>query len=432
MMIAVALTQILIAGLPAALLLDRTASRSRLLGLSFLLGSGVTYLMMLAVPRWSLLNTTVAILGIAAILWTLALRTTRPVLASAPFHFADLGTLALIIIHAIVAVRPVSEWDFWAIWGLKARVFFMHRGLDWAFLEHPWNVFQHSDYPPLLPLNFVFVALRTGEWSDAGIGMLGTCFAVALLLIVRDFLARELGRTLAAFATLGIASVALSPFIGVAEAPMIGFTAAGLLFIRSGAMTPGAILLGFAACTKNEGLTFILAAAGALLFARRARDIVRLWPALLVAAPWLILRAMHALPTHLLAGSIAERIAANARELPSALVNAAPLQPLLWIAMAAAFVLCVRELRRERFLLAAALLQLLFYAGAYLVTPYGVRWHVAHSWHRLLEHVAVPFAFAALVLTGARLRDRGDEGERNGDDGAEDRDRNQHAEAGDQ
>ena len=431
-MIAVALTQILIAGLPAAMLLDRTATRRRLLGLGFLLGTGITYFTMLALPHWSPLNTTITILLISATLWTAALRATSNEQRATRPHVADAATLLLIATHALVAIRPIAEWDFWAIWGLKARVFLAHRGIDWSYLEHPWNVFQHSDYPPLLPLNYAFVALRTGEWSDAGIGILGTCFAAALLLLLRDFFEQELNRTLGALATLGVASVALSPFVGVAEAPMIAFSAAGLLYVRRGAMAPGAVLLGLAACTKNEGLTFILAAAGALFFARRARDIVRLWPALVVVAPWLVLRGMHALPTHLLAGSVTERIAANALELPGALGGQAPVQPLLWIAIAAAFILCVRELARERFLLAAALLQLLFYAGAYLVTPYGVRWHVAHSWQRLLEHAAVPFAFVALTLTGARLRDRADEGDGDRDQRAEDEDRDEHADEGDE
>jgi len=57
--------------------------------------------------------------------------------------------------------------------------------------------------------------------------------------------------------------------------------------------TPRAIaivLLGLAACVKNEGIALLVSVALALLFAQR-RNVRRLWPAVAIAAPWLLLRA---------------------------------------------------------------------------------------------------------------------------------------------
>lgn len=404
----VALTQILVLGLPLAMLLDRTPSRRRLLGLAFLLGSGAAYLVLLVLPRWTPLTVTPALLLVSGIAWAFAWKRRAVLAAPAKPHVADLATLLLVLAHARAATRAFfGEWDFWAIWGLKARIFLERGGIDWVWLEHPWHAFAHPDYPTLLPLNYALYAMQSGEWNDAHLGFVTTLFGSALILLLRDAFERELGRTLAAWATLGVASVALSPWIGLAEAPMIAFGAAGLLFVRRGELPCGAMLLGFAACTKNEGLALIVAVAGALIVSGRVRDVVRLWPAAAVAMPWLVLRAFHTLPTVLLAGPLHERLASNAMQsevLVRALAEQRPLQPELWLAIALAFALFARDLGRERFVLTAVALQLLFYAGAFLVTPYGMQWHVQTSAQRLLEHVAIPLAFVALTLGGRRLR----------------------------
>src|SRR5437660_1137669 len=73
----------------------------------------------------------------------------------------------------------------------------------------------------------------------------------------------------------------------------------------------GAVLLGLAASTKNEGLTLIAAAAIALLFSGRRRDILRLWPAIVIPLPWLIARSLHKLPMDIVAGSVFDRITAH-------------------------------------------------------------------------------------------------------------------------
>ena len=399
----VALTQVLVLGLPLAMLLDRATSRLRLTGLAFLLGSGAVSLILLMLPRWSPVSVTAVVLAMSAALWVAAWRR-RPDLG--PFerpHFADYGTLVLVIAHARAATRTFfDEWDFWAIWGLKGRIFLEHRGIDWAWLEHPWNAFAHPDYPPLLSLNYAFYALGAGEWNEARLGIVTTLFGAAVLLIVRDCFESRL----APWATLGVASLALSPWVGLAEAPLIAYGTAGLLFLRKGDLSLGALLLGFAACTKNEGLTLLAAAAGALVLSGRWRDVPRLWPALAVAAPWQVLRALHALPTDLLVGPVQERVVANvsrASEFVSALAAERPVQPELWIALLAALVLLVRDLPRERFVLIAVALQLVFFLAAFATTPKDLRWHVETAAVRLLEQVALPLAFAVLSVASARM-----------------------------
>ncbi len=400
----VALTQILAVGLPLAILLDRAASRLRLLGLGFLLGSGMVSLILLALPRWPPVLVTATVLAAAAILWPIAWKRRPAFAAFRRPHLADYATLLLVIAHARAATRAFfDEWDFWAIWGLKGRIFLEHGGIDWAWLEQPWKAFAHPDYPPLLSLNYAFYAMQAGEWNDARLGIVTTLFGAAVLLLVRDLFDPKF----APWATLGVASLALSPWVGLAEAPLIAYGTAGLLFVRRGDLPLGAVLLGLAACTKNEGLTLAVAAAAALVLSGRWRDVPRLWPALAVAAPWQVMRALHTLPTDLLAGPVQERIVANfARraEFLDALAHERPVQPELWIALLVALAIFARDLRRERFVLIAVALQLVFYVAAFTTVPKDLRWHVETAAARLLEQVALPLAFAMLSIAAARLK----------------------------
>jgi hypothetical protein len=425
----VAFGQIVVVGAMCAVLLDPGASRPRTLGLSFLLGTGVVSMNLMLLPTWSPVVVSGVLLVLTVVVGLLGGWRFR---ASGGWSPVDIATLLLVAAHAFAAtLGPVWEWDFWAIWGLKARVFFEHRGIDWVFLQSRLNDFSHPDYPLLLPLQYTFVALHGDAWSDRWMGILTTAFGVALILIARDLLGRELSRHWAASGTVVVASAALSPWIGMAEAPMIAYGAAGLLFLRAGNMPAGAALLGLAAFTKNEGLALIAAAAAALVLVGRRRDVLRLWPAVVIAAPWLVLRMIHALPTDLAQGAVLERVSlARMGEMVAEMARVAPLQPWLWVAMGVAFAVLVREWRREAFLLIAVAVQLLFYAGAYLVTPKEVRWHVRSSWQRLLQHGAVPLAFAALAITGSRLRQGADDGHRDGDEDGDDDDRDDDRDQG--
>lgn len=349
--------------------------------------------------QWSSVTVTGALLLVTVVLWIAADRMDRPRLQASPGLTAlDLPAFGVLAVHGfLVARQAVGEWDFWALWGLKGRVFFGKGAVDWTFLGDPHSWFQHPDYPLLLPLNYVFVAMQGNGWSDRWLGLITTLFAVSLVLVARDALARELPRHLAALAALAVAGVAASPWVGMAEAPLVAFGATGLLMLREGRMPLGAVLLGLAAWTKNEGLSLIVAAAVGLLLVRRGRDILRLWPALLLPAPWLMLRVIHGLSGDLLPGAFQlARIGMTLR----AVAHNPPERPLLWAGLAAVFVMYVGSLRRERFLLAACTFQVVVYFCAYWFTPHEVEWHVRYSWTRLLDHVAVPLVFVASTLAG--------------------------------
>ncbi len=416
----IAILSTLVLGLPVVLAVDRNARGALLLGLGFLYGSALVFVVMLLLSivhvQWTVVTVSGAMLLGFSVAWLLgAARPQRPsnlAIQQLRFHWLDIITLVTLIGYAFYAtVAPPWEWDFWVIWGMKARVFLRHGGIDWRFLQSPWNAYVHADYPLLVPLNFDFVALLDGRWNDRWLGALFVGWAVALLLIVRDLTAREAAALPSALVTLAASTLAVSRYVGLAEGPLIAFGASGVLFVRralqsnhSADWLHGALLLGCAANVKNEGLALLVAVAMTIL-CLRARDVLRLWPAIAVAAPWLVLRATHVLSTDVLAidvdtGSALHRVIYR---LPRTVEIIAFLGRVLserwfWIAILAGVLIVPSLVRRESFVLLVTVIQLLFYVGAYYATPTNVRWHVFTSWERLTEQIALPITFVVVLM----------------------------------
>ncbi len=441
--ILVAILSLVVLGIPIALSVDRKSRGALLTGTAFLYGSGAIFLELLALSvlnvRWTLVSVTIAALLVSSASAAVArlrvpVQPTRPPVIVRP-HLFDAATLLTIAGYAVYAtLAPLWEWDFWAIWGLKARVFLDAGGIDWRFLGSPLNTFAHVDYPQLVSFNFDLVALIGGEWSDRWLGLLFVAWSLAIVLIVRALAARETTPFLGALITFGLSGLAVSRYVGLAEGALIAFGSAGVLFVRSAlddddpaSWRHGALMLGFAANCKNEGLALLAAVTMALVAESwwrglvRARSegdsgkpirrvfttLLRLAPAYILAIPWLLLRATHALPTDIAGGSAASRLMAR---LPYAhqilgFLMAKLYQPWLWVAVLVGILLAPSVARRrERFVFFVTGIQFFFYVGAYLSTPHNLRWHVLSSWPRLTGQIALPIAFVVLVMLANSLQ----------------------------
>ncbi|MGH9420856.1 MAG: hypothetical protein ACRD3J_12840, partial [Thermoanaerobaculia bacterium] len=315
-------------GLPISLAADRRSRGPLLIGTSFLYGSGAIFIVLLALSivqiRWTMISVSVAALAIFCAAAVFARtrpddRTTRQAVRPHVFDIITAIAVTGYVLYATLA--RLGLWDFWAIWGLKARTFFEAGGIDWHFLESRWNAFAHPDYPLLVPLNFDFVTLAGGSWSDRWLGLLFVAWGIALLLIIRALAARETTPFFASLLACTLAALALSSDLGMAEGALIAFGGAGVLFVRAaladddaGSWRNGALMLGFAANCKNEGTALLVAVTIAVIVVSwsRGRAIVRrFWPAYALTAPWLLLRAMHTLPTDLVSGSATSRLLAR-------------------------------------------------------------------------------------------------------------------------
>jgi hypothetical protein len=429
----IAILGMTVLGLPVTLAIDRRARGPLLVGAAFLYGSGITFLILLALSvakvRWTLTGFTVIALAVfcAASILARKLPSTGKPQPATHAHVFDVVTLFALTGYALYAtLAPLWEWDFWAIWGLKARVFFEASGIDWHFLGSRWNAFSHTDYPLLVPLNFDFVALINGAWSDRWLGLLCVAWGAAAVLIVRGLAARETSPFFASLLGLALASRAVSAYVGLAEGALIAFGGAGVLFVRAAlrddddapAWRHAALMLGFAANCKNEGLALLVAVTiavaavswfrgGEISRLRRLMTATRLWPAYALAAPWLLLRFTHALPTDIAGGSAISRLMAHlpqARQILGYLVTYLR-EPWFWIAVLAAILIAPRAARRqERFVFLVTAIQLFFYVAAYFVTPHDLQWHVETSWARLTEQVTMPLTFVVFLMLANSLR----------------------------
>lgn len=394
----------LIAGIPAARLADRDAPLFRLIGEAMLLGIAICAAVLFAMSclgaAWTFTRASVAVLSIAIAL-TLACRP-RPIRVE-PLHWFDLLTIATLAGYALFAtIAAPPEIDFIANWGLKAATFAHHGGIDWSFLRNPWYRWDHPDYPPLLPLVFDFMTLASGRWTPEILGLANPFFALGLILILRSLLADEMrSPRIASLATLAIAPLAMAPWLGIAEGPLIAFGTAGVLLARRKLMAPAALFLGCAAMSKNEGTALLIAVLAGLIAARRWRDPLRLWPALAIAAPWYVARVVFSLGTDIASGPVLARALARLRapgELVAAFATYRTGLPLLWIGIAAGVILGIRFAGDEIFVLGSMAVQYLFYFGAYLVTEKDVGWHIRWSWERLAAQGMATLAFVAVVL----------------------------------
>jgi hypothetical protein len=411
-------------GIPIALVVDRRARGPLLIGTAFLYGSGTMFLVLLAMSilhiRWTLISIAISALLIFCAAAFIARKTGNPATrqpGNPSPHVLDLITLLTITGYALYAtLAPLWEWDFWAIWGLKAKTFIETGGIDWRFLESRWNTFAHPDYPLLVPLNFDFVALVNAGWSDRWLGLLFVAWGIALLLIARALAARETTPFFASLLTLTLAAIAVSRYVGLAEGALIAFGSAGVLFIRTALLDNdaaswrhGALMLGFAANCKNEVIALLVAVTIAVVAVSRGATarLRSLAPAYALAAPWLILRAAHTLPTDIAGGSAFSRLLAR---LPYAhqilaFLAARLYEPWFWVAILAGLLIApAAARRRERFVFLVTAIQFVFYVAAYLTTPHNLRWHVLTSWSRLTGQIAVPITFAVFLMLANSLR----------------------------
>lgn len=399
---------VMLYGLPFARLFDRTMRGPLLAGTAFLLGSGAAglHLFALSVVRIPWTRTSVLLSLVPLLAFALLWLRRRPAAVDAPApptwqpSWVDLLTIVVVASYAVFTVwAPPYEWDFFGIWGLKARWFFEARGIDWTsvpFVGKP-------DYPVLVPLLMDFVAVVTGGWNDRAFGWIYFGLSVALLAVIRGMLANDLKHP--ALATLAIAFPTLNLWIGLGEGAVMAYGVAGLLFIRTGSIGLGAVMLGLAASSKNEGLALIAVSAVALVVATRGvRGVLRLWPAAVLVAPWMIVRAVLDLPTDFVQGSMMSRILArlgNPAEVWDAFVKSPPDQPWFWLVAILAVLVFFRDaIRRETFLFLATAMQLGLMLAQGLATTWDFAAHVSLTLNRLPHQMAPALGFLAVVVLG--------------------------------
>lgn len=291
-----------------------------------------------------------------------------------------------------LAVRqPLSLGDYLAVWGLKARALHASGELSSVFRVDPAGEFSHPEYPPLWPLLLAGAAKLAGRYDE----LLLTLLRPLLLALAA---ALTFARTRAPLAVRLFAAAALTLFpyfqgaayAGYAETLLLVLVLAALLLLESPEPTPftplaAGLLLAFGALTKQEGLPVLLVVTALLAGAGRRRDalVVGTVGAAVGVLPWALYRSAHGVASLADFAPSAFGPGKAVRAL-AALVEAAAVPGLAWLAGAIVLLALAPRVRRgRRALLAGLVAYAALLASSFAFARVDVAWLVTWTWDRL-------------------------------------------------
>ena len=331
--------------------------------------------------------------------------------------------------------NPYGEWDAWSIWNVRAK-FLAAPGDAWKYAYSPLLRTVHPDYP-LLVSGFVARCWKYAGATPAS-APLGAAFlfqfAVVALLVSGVAVVRGASAGLLA----GLVLLASTNFLAqgasqYADVPLSLYAAGslGLLLVeakmaprRRAVLALAGLFAGFGAWTKNEGLLFLGLLAVSLLlvqgfvagwkeaFRKCAWFLLGASPPLLLTLSFKLFMAPAADP--MLAQSVPKvleklRDAGRYVVVLKAFFTQALAQGEGWAQPVVLLAILAIALRfeigrrlRPAVTVAGLTLALLAagYFGAYVVTPYDLRWHLGTSLGRLYAQIWPSF----LLLSFSILR----------------------------
>ena len=300
----------LVVGVGLATLLRAPLGTAYLLGLA-VVGIVSAHLALVHVPiGWP------GLAIIAALALPFAYRARPRIRLGTPADWVGIGALVALLVPAwpTFAVKPLDDYDAWAIWGMKAKALSLLGWADPSLFASDAAKPAHLDYPLLLPSLEAIAARAMGGFDVRLIHLQFLLFAVAGVAALHALLRERVPGWL--LWPVLLALVAAPAFTGqlltaYADVPLALFVAAGLLASarwleeRDPRMLALAtIFFAAAALTKNEGLIFVAAALiGLLLATRRWRPLLLALAGVEAALlPWQIWLAVHRVHTDTLLG----------------------------------------------------------------------------------------------------------------------------------
>jgi hypothetical protein len=341
------------------------------------------------------------------------------------------GIVVAVAIFAVVGiytagVRPLTEFDAWQLWTRKALLLFYDPHLPVEVLTSKVAyVNVQPDYPLLLPV-LEAVQFRAGGRPDTQ-----EAHATTWLLCVAATwaLAYVASRCARPFVWIGVPAgvvvlLGAQAVTGYADVPVAGFLGVGTLavgfWLQSGHRSDlalGAIMLGGAAATKNEGLV-----GAAIVFGVAVVTCVvpRLWraaaetacagalTAIAAIVPWRAWMAAHDVSGTLAAGDGLnpaylvdhfDRVWPSIRSIAAQLVTLPVAEVTVAIGIAIALVRIRSLPRLAAFYLGVGLLYFMSLVWAYWISPLPLVFHIVTSVDRVVFGLAL-IAVAAILHLG--------------------------------
>ncbi|HYN41825.1 MAG TPA: glycosyltransferase family 39 protein [Thermoanaerobaculia bacterium] len=349
-------------------------------------------------------------------------------------------SLLMTLLEFSVRANPFGGWDSWAIWTLHAR--FLHRGRTGAWVDmFTGNMgWSHPDYPLLVPASIARIWSITGDEGAAAPWLVALLFTLGLPLLVFVALRRIRGPLVGGLGAVAVVAMPRIARIGAeqyADVPLAGFFAATIALLalaygdtrrRIGYLVLAGVTSSLAAWTKNEGTPFALAAIAlpflmavrptpAAPFRESAAVLAGAFPGLAALGGF---RAFLAPPETVFGGTLDGLVGKCLDPARHLLVLEAARAELLehyvpvFLLLALSVFVIGPVDRPHRWAavpgLALVSAQAAVYYAIYIVTPLNQQWHVFHSIHRLVVHLAPSGILGILLLAadpGHRSRSAG-------------------------
>jgi hypothetical protein len=255
------------------------------IGLAWPLGAGILGLMVLLSPGSQA--------GVARVAWAAAFLSGAALLASAvarrfppppdiveppsagrrPRRGLWSAMLCVVLVNlvvlAVAAARDphLTDWDAWAIWGMKARAFAAERSVDRYLERVDWYEFSWPDRPCLVSLVAAAVAIPGGGLDEGAVRFVHLMWFGSLLILFQRALRRSAPVDIAMVYTAALATtpnVSYHASAGLGNLPLGCYLFASLDALdrlrrerRPALVAAAAFLCGCAALSRDEGVVFI-------------------------------------------------------------------------------------------------------------------------------------------------------------------------------
>jgi len=341
------------------------------------------------------------------------------------FHKLLIGIIIAVFLFVLLQalIIPLAAWDSWAIYGFKAKAFYIEKTVTIDFLNDTTKSYSHPDYPLLVPLIETWIYICLGGWNDQLVKILFPLYFISLIIIFYNNLKYYIDKKYSLLFTSFF--ITIPQFIslgsnGYADLPLIFYYFTSFVFLLKAynnldkrMLFISAMFAGFAAWTKNEGLVLsifnVIILAAMIIIQRKInrRNIIVLLEyslvILLIIIPWICLKKSLGIANDVVNGgnfNLAS-ILNNLKKLPIILswfgkeIIVFKSWNLLWV-----FSLAIITFNFKRIFIRPILfifLSLFFYLGIwvfiYIISPYDINWHLATSLNRLLLQITPSVLF---------------------------------------
>lgn len=339
--------------------------------------------------------------------------------------------VALVLIGhawATYELRPLLEWDGWAIWGTRARALYEFGGATGpVFTSEVYLPLQH----PLLLPSLEAIAYRAMGVYDptlahVQLALYAIGFLLAFVALLRDRVPFALVG-LGALAILSAEPVLKQLSTNLADVPLAFFVSLGLLGLgrwlasrEHWPLVAGALFLGAASLTKSEGLFFALAAllAVAPFALGRLRELALAALAVgLIVLPWRLFVAVEDLPIveYRFRDALSPGYLSDHSDRVEPALRGLGAEIFTWdwgllVPFAAAAIVAAALARRSALAAFAALWAALAFAGlvlVYWISTIPIELALVWSGDRTIATIVVGAASLATLLAGEALRAAG-------------------------